>query len=92
MGQEALAKGWYRADFECTIGWYKHRRIFKKILSLQEYDPGQLFWQYLEDVMEEAVNKKLKTKKRILKGTWQHTLKTSRTQSCVQSIKNTWQL
>ena len=54
MGQAAPAKVWYRADLEWTTGWYKHRRVLKKILRLQEYDPRQLFWQYLEDLREDA--------------------------------------
>ena len=57
MGQEAPMKGWHRAEPEGTTGWSKHRPVLNKRLSLQEYEPGQLFWQYLENVMEEAMGK-----------------------------------
>ena len=57
MGKDAREKGRQRAEQEWVDGRTKRKKTLQKILSLKEYEPHKLFWQYLEEVRQLGNNK-----------------------------------
>ena len=63
MGKDAPEKGWQRAEQEWIDGRAKHKKILQKILSIKEYEPHELYWQYLEEVRQLGILKNRRAEK-----------------------------
>ena len=63
MGKDAPEKGWQRAEQEWVDGRGKHKKTLQIILSLKEYDPHKLFWQYLEEVRQLGIHNNRRAEK-----------------------------
>ena len=60
MGKNAPEKGWQRAEQEWGDERNKHQKTFQELLCLKEYEPHNLFWQYLKEVRQLGIEKKEK--------------------------------